>query len=162
MKSKDQLLLEQAYQQVQEGILDKAKSSINRLVQYNPNAPGGKAYEQNKAADEQKTIQSIVAQLSDGTKSPPHVTPKSIVPEVQKYIDYIRDNVKISPEVAKELENLDSNLVNGLIQAYDPRKMIIRDDKPFVDPEEQDARERSAALADQQKFAAQRRQAQGY
>jgi hypothetical protein len=162
MKSKDQLLLEQAYQQVQEGLWDKAKSGVNKLVQFNPNAPGGKEYEANKAAADQKTIQNIVAQLSDGTKEPPYVTPKSIVPEVQKYIDYIRNNVKISPEVAKELEDLDSNLVNGLIQAYDVRKMQIRDEKPFVDPEEQDARERSAALADQQKFAAQRRQAQGY
>ena len=81
MKSKDQLLLEQAYETVREGFLDKAKAFVNKnVVQYDKNAPGGsnapggEEYEANAAtqrqagADKQQGEQEAAAATGEQSK----------------------------------------------------------------------------------------------
>lgn len=81
MKSRDQLLLEQAYETVREGFLDKAKAFVNKnIVQYDrnapggSNAPGGKEYEANAAkqrqadADKQQEEQKAAAAAAEQSK----------------------------------------------------------------------------------------------
>ena len=64
MKSKDQILLEQAYMSIREGMFDKAKEFINKnVIQYDKNAPGGsnapggEEYEANKAAARKEEVE---------------------------------------------------------------------------------------------------------
>jgi hypothetical protein len=159
MKDRDQILLEQAYRQVQEGFMDKVKGAVNRAAgDIFRDAEGGSRFEEKKAvASHQKDIQNIIAQLKSGR----YDVPDASYSAGKWYIDFIKDYIDVPETLAPYLENPDGLLSQTLIKAYDKNTMKLKNEKPFVDPEEQDARERSAALADQQKFAAQRRQAQG-
>jgi len=163
MKNKDIVLLEQAYQHVREGLWDKTKEFVNKnVVQYDTNAPGGEAHEQEKAVLPYKNvIEAIVKLLSNGKCDPPEANryPKN-------YINYaVRAAANFKVPGASDIWNLihigngdvnvDHPISKALIDAYNPNTMKDLN-PPQGEPDDFEDKARGASLRDQQKFAMQR------
>lgn len=170
MKSRDNQLLEEAYDQIREGMFDKAKEFVNKnIVQYDTNAPGGQAHSLEPYKKFLAAIPGVIAASKDKPQNPHRK-----VQSGNAVTEYILDVLNIMgrnsaanlvPKNSAEILYKNPSdgregpskhpLVKAMVELYDPATMKQPSvyDRSSGDTDQFETDAKHSSLAAQQKFA---------